>query len=299
MSVLERGTGTIREAFVEASSFFKERGIADSASCAELLLQHVLGWSRSRLLLHWEEQLPSELAPLWREYVARKAEGEPVQYITGEQEFYGLQLEVVSGAVLIPRPETELLVEGILREEARLFGQGAAVRLADIGTGSGAIPVALACARPAWRMIACDISPQALDVARRNAAKHGVAGQIAFYEGDLLGPLLGSGITVDVLVSNPPYIPAADIPLLQPEVRLYEPHLALVGGDDGLAVYRRLTQQLPELPTLVALEVGIGQSADVSGMLGRCADWDEIYTIPDLAGIERHVMAVRRHKNFS
>ena len=143
------GAGSIREAYVEASSFLAAQGVADSASCAELLLQHLLGWSRTELLLRWQERLDPALADAWRRLLERKAAGEPVQYITGEQEFYGLSF-AVNGAVLIPRPETELLVEAVLHEGSRLFPQGAPL-LADIGTGSGAIPVTAAHARPGDR----------------------------------------------------------------------------------------------------------------------------------------------------
>lgn len=197
---------SIREAYTQASSFFKERQIQDAAICAEILLQHVLGLSRTEFFFRMEEPFPAAHAEQWGEVVERKAAGEPVQYITGEQEFYGLTLRVTD-AVLIPRPETELLVEEILREGSRLFPQGAPL-LADIGTGSGAIPVSLLHARPDWRAAACDLSPEALEVAKGNAERCGVGERIAFCEGDLLLPCVERGLPVDILVSNPPYIPA-------------------------------------------------------------------------------------------
>lgn len=285
---------SIREAYVKASSFLKQRAVRDAEVCAELLLQHLLGWSRSELLLHWQEPFPATREAEWNALLQRKAEGEPVQYIIGETDFYGVTLQVKPG-VLIPRPETELLVERVLHEGARLFGEGEAVTFADIGTGSGAIPVVVARQRPEWRVYASDLSPEALAVARANAAAHGVSGRIAFAEGDLLRPFIEGRIAVDVLVSNPPYIPAKEIPSLQPEVRLYEPHLALIGGEDGLEPYRRLAEQLPELPkqpTLVGLEVGIGQAEAVAALLRSCASWDEISFVQDLAGTHRHVIAV-------
>lgn len=288
---------TIREAYVEASSFLAEQGIADSGSCTEILLQHLLGWSRTQLLLHWQEQLPLELADAWRQLIARKAAGEPVQYITGEQEFFGLPF-AVNGAVLIPRPETELLVETILREGSRLFPQGAPL-LADIGTGSGAIPVTLAHARPAWRVYSSDISPAALEMAGGNARRNGVAERVTLLQGDLLEPYLERSLAPDILVSNPPYIPESDMQALQPEVRLYEPLTALVGGPDGLELYRRLISQLPllpKLPALVGLEVGIHQAEAVAAMLRGAAEWDEIRFVPDLAGIDRHVIAIREKR---
>ncbi|UUZ97596.1 peptide chain release factor N(5)-glutamine methyltransferase [Paenibacillus sp. P25] len=136
----------------------------------------------------------------------RKASGEPVQYIVGEQEFYGLPFKVTP-AVLIPRPETELLVEQIVRIGRRLWGEGAAPRVADIGTGSGAIAVSLAVQCPGWQVMASDISPSALEVARENAARHRVEERVAFVEGDLLGPWIERGERLDAVVSNPPYIP--------------------------------------------------------------------------------------------
>jgi release factor glutamine methyltransferase len=288
---------TIREAYVEASSFLAEQGVADSAGCTDLLLQHLLGWSRTELLFRWQEQLPPELADRWRQLINRKAAGEPVQYIIGEQEFFGLPF-AVSGAVLIPRPETELLVEAILHEGSRLFPQGAPL-LADVGTGSGAIPVTIAHAHPEWRVYSSDISAAALEIARLNAQRNGVAARVTLLEGDLLEPYIERRLPVDILVSNPPYIPAADIPALQPEVRLFEPHTALVGGPDGLDLYRRMVAQLPllpELPVLVGLEVGIEQAEAVAVMLRGIADWTEIRFVPDLAGIDRHVIAIREKR---
>ncbi|WP_068777810.1 peptide chain release factor N(5)-glutamine methyltransferase [Paenibacillus sp. FJAT-26967] len=284
---------TIREAYSQASSFLKEQQIQDAAICAEILLQHVLGWSRTQFFLAMEEPFPAAHLKQWREMVERKAAGEPVQYITGEQDFFGLTLQV-SDAVLIPRPETELLVEEILREGSRLYPQGAPL-LADIGTGSGAIPVSLLHARPDWRAAACDLSAEALKVAQGNARRCGVEERIAFYGGDLLQPCIDRGLAIDILVSNPPYIPAGDAPGLQPEVSDYEPHLALFGGDDGLDLYRRLCGQIPMLakqPKLVGLEVGIYQAGAVADMLRAAGDWSEIRFVKDLAGIDRHVLAI-------
>lgn len=285
---------SIREAFVEASSFLGKLGVAEAASCVELLLQHLLSCSRTELLFRFPEQFPVELAEKWSQLVERKAAGEPVQYITGEQDFYGLPF-TVSPAVLIPRPETELLVEALLHEGSRLFPQGTPL-LADVGTGSGAIPVTVAHARPAWRLAASDISAAALEMARLNAQRHGVAARVEWLEGDLLEPFIARRIAPDILVSNPPYIPDGDLPALMPEVRLFEPHTALFGGVEGLDLYRRMISQLPQLPripTVVGFEVGIRQAEAVAAMLRAAADWDEIRFVPDLQGIDRHVIAIR------
>jgi release factor glutamine methyltransferase len=315
---------TIREAYVEASSFLRQHEIAEAASCTELLLQHLLGLSRSELLLNWQEPFPQEQEKLWKQLLERKAAGEPVQYIIGEQEFYGLPF-TVTPAVLIPRPETELLVEQIVLLGKQLWpetggsgdtggtsdkgraideqpdgGDSAAAGrplIADIGAGSGAIAISLAVQCPQWRVMSSDISAAALAVAQANAERHGVGGQVTFLEGDLLVPYIERGLRLDAVVSNPPYIPEVDEAGLQPEVRLYEPRSALYGGTDGLDLYHRLIAQLAELevmPALVGLEVGMGQADEVAQLLGQAGTWDEIRIVPDLAGIARHVIAIRK-----
>jgi release factor glutamine methyltransferase len=252
---------------------------------------------------------------------ARKAAGEPVQYIIGEQEFYGLSFRV-GPAVLIPRPETELLVEEVVRLGGLLWpdatiGASAGTALppqaggladerestdrgpvvCDIGTGSGAIAVTLAAQCPGWRMLASDLSEEALEMAKRNAERLLPAGRVEWKQGDLLRPWIEQGQTIDILVSNPPYIPDGDGPGLQAEVRLFEPRTALYGGSDGLVLYRRMIMQLaelPRLPQIVAFEVGLGQAEEVRMLLLEAAAWEEVRLIPDLAGIDRHVIAFRR-----
>nr|WP_317890165.1 HemK/PrmC family methyltransferase [Paenibacillus sabuli] len=333
---------TLREACLQASSQLSEAGVEEPRANAELLMMHLLGLTRAQLLRDAGEPLPAEQAQRWAALVRRRAAGEPVQYIIGEQWFYGLELHVTP-AVLIPRPETELLVEAVLEEADRLWpsgsgsGAGGVVRsgtmeppgagsppgtvsgsgtgmrqrgptgeaakdrgsaptAVDVGTGSGAIAVALATQRPQWDLVAIDLSADALDVARANAAHHELAGRIDFVQGDLLGPLLGESPPVDIVVSNPPYIPAGDLATLQREVREHEPRLALDGGADGLDPYRRLVGQLlqlAELPRLVALEVGKGQARDVARLLEACTAWSRLRIVTDYAGIERHVIAVR------
>lgn len=290
-------TITIREAFMKASSFLAAKGIEESAFIAELLLRHVLGWERAEYLLRWSEPLPKAFRERWLDVLARKAAGEPAQYIIGEQAFYGLPF-TVTPATLIPRPETELLVEELAAEGRSLWPDGAP-SLVDVGTGSGAIAVTLATLCPKWRIAASDISPAALGVAQANAQRNGVAEQIAFHEGDLLGPFLArAGAAAydgfDIVVSNPPYIPTRDIAGLQPEVRLHEPMSALDGGADGLDLYRRLVGQLPLLavmPRLVGFEVGLGQAQDVAAMLRELGYATRI--VLDYANIERHVIGVK------
>lgn len=225
----------------------------------------------------------------WEAVVNRKAAGEPAQYIIGEQEFYGRPFKVLP-SVLIPRPETELLVEAILQYGDQLW-PGGNPRVLDIGTGSGAIAITIAAERKGWQVLAGDLSPDALAVARLNAAAVGV--ELAMRQGDLLAPFAGE--VVDILVSNPPYIPAAEIEGLQPEVSLHEPRLALDGGPDGLAPYRIMMQQLSLLqapPRLIGFELGMGQASLVAELLRQAGHWSRIVVVPDLAGIERHVLGL-------
>ncbi|WP_172679253.1 peptide chain release factor N(5)-glutamine methyltransferase [Paenibacillus pini] len=285
---------SIREAFAEASSFLTAREVTEPKRSAQLLLEHVLHISGAAYYMALPEPFPAERRHAWEEIINRRAAGEPVQYITGEQEFYGI-LFAVTPDVLIPRPETELLVEGIIEQAARLWPDGdMPLTCADIGTGSGAIAVTLALQSPQWQVFASDISAAALQVAARNA--EGSDAQVAFREGNLLEPFAGTPL--DIIVSNPPYIPAADIDGLQPEVRDHEPHTALDGGTDGLAPYRIMMQQLsllPAPPRLIGFELGMGQAGDVAELLRQAGHWDEIIIIPDLAGIDRHVLGVCNH----
>jgi release factor glutamine methyltransferase len=297
---------SIREACMQASSFLQGLGVMEPRSNVERLLMHQLGLERSKLLLAWGEPFPAEHAEEWVKLIRRKAAGEPVQYIIGEEWFYGRPF-MVTPATLIPRPETELLVEAVLEAADRLWPpDGEAVpTVVDVGTGTGAIGVTLASQRPRWRVCASDLSPDALAVARTNAARHEAAGRMAFVQGDLLAPFAKHGaagapdaddIRIDVLVSNPPYIPADDLAGLQPEVRDFEPRLALDGGADGLDPYRRMVEQLPDLaqlPRIVAFELGMGQAHDVAALLRNVGEWDDIRIITDYGGIERHVIAVR------
>jgi release factor glutamine methyltransferase len=290
-------TSSVWEAWREASSFLGGYGVEDAGRHAELLLLYVLGWDRSTYLLRRMEPAASGLWDRLAPLLERKAAGEPSQYIIGEQEFYGLPFEV-SPSVLIPRPETELLVERLLVDGDQLWpsASGREPLVIDIGTGSGAIPVTTASMRPDWRVCGTDLSEAALMVAKRNAEKNGVGARLNWLHGDLLEPVIQAGLSPDAVISNPPYIPSGDIPTLQIEVRGYEPMNALDGGDDGLDLYRRLIGQLPQLPVMpkwVGLEVGIAQAGEVAGMLERVYEWSRIDIVKDLAGIDRHVVALR------
>lgn len=253
----------------------------------------MLGLTGTAYYVALGDGFPEDRRSDFEDVINRKADGVPAQYIIGEQEFYGRSFEVTP-AVLIPRPETELLVEAVLKYGNQLAPQpGERLTAVDIGTGSGAIAVTLALEAKGLRMLASDISPQALDVARRNASRLGA--DVEFRQGNLLEPF--AGLAPDMIVSNPPYIPASDIEELQPEVRDHEPRTALDGGPDGLYPYRVMMDQLPLLatpPRLIAFELGMGQAQDVADMLRAAGHWDEIVTIPDLAGIDRHVLGIAR-----
>jgi release factor glutamine methyltransferase len=207
-----------------------------------------------------------------------------VQYIIGQQEFYGLMLRV-SPAVLIPRPETELLVEAVL---ARTPSQRAA-NILDVGTGSGAIAIALAHQLPLARVTAIDLSDEALAVARENASAHGVGERMRFLQSDLLEAVTGE--TFDVVVSNPPYVPESDRASLDRQVRDHEPGIALFAGADGLEIYKRLVPQARaalEPAGLLAIEIGYGQRDAVATLLGA---WAAVESLDDLQGIPRVMLA--------
>jgi release factor glutamine methyltransferase len=255
---------------------------------AETLLLHLLAQNRAWLLAHMDDAADSETQAALGALIMRRSIGEPIQYITGHAEFFGLPFAVAPG-VLIPRPETEHLVEEVIR----LAGAFTEPRIADIGTGSGAIAVALANALPDCWITATDLSPQALKIARSNADRNGVANRIEFLEGDLLAPLAGRSFSI--LASNPPYVPLRDRTSLSAEVRAYEPHSALFAGDDGLDIYRRL---IPDARSLLVaggwlvMEIGFGQQDAVEKLL-LASSYCEVHFVPDYQGIPR-VAACRR-----
>jgi release factor glutamine methyltransferase len=262
---------------------------------AELLLRHCLGLSRTGFLASLQEPISSEKVDELAHLCQRRAAHEPIQYMFGSQEFYGREFEVAPG-VLIPRPETEILIEQVLRFADRLWPAATMLKVADIGTGSGAIALTLASERENWQVTSVDLSPEALAIAKRNAERLGIAGRVRFLLGDLLQPLLANGERLDILVSNPPYIPSADVDELDAEVRDYEPRLALDGGADGLDCYRQLSEALPAVlqpRALVGFEVGIHQSHAVAELLKASGVIDGVEIIRDLAGIERVVIGWR------
>jgi release factor glutamine methyltransferase len=280
---------TLRQALNAAAAQLgaDERLRAAAGRDAELLLLHQLGISRAQLLAHPDRELTEEEECSYRHSIHRRASTEPIQYITGQQEFYGIDFRV-SPAVLIPRPETEHLVEAVLQQ----LSHDEPLQLLDVGTGSGILAITLALHLPHAYITAVDISADAIHVARQNAEAHHVVQRIDFIESDLLAAV-PSGL-FDAIVSNPPYIPAADRATLHPEVRDHEPSTALFAGSDGLDIYRRLIPQSFDAlkPNgLLALEIGHGQQESLASLL---QSWDSISFVNDLQQIPRVVLARRR-----
>jgi release factor glutamine methyltransferase len=232
---------TIREAYQRASSFLRTAGVASPEFEAEWMLKRLLKVDRSRFFLLLPEPWPDSLNASLEDWLGRRASGEPLQYIIGDQEFYGRTFQV-NPSVLIPRPETEVLVETIMVESEPFLGNGP-LRVVDVGTGSGAIAVTLALEKPHWKLTAMDLSEEALKTAKANATRYGVANRVTWLHGSYLDPLLPTKPPIDILVSNPPYIPSEVVDTLEKQVKEFEPRLALDGGEDGLEPYRVLTRQ--------------------------------------------------------
>lgn len=266
---------------------------------AELLLAHVLGWSRARLLAERQYVPDEEQRAAFTALVARRAALEPVAYLVGHKEFYGLDF-LVDRRVLVPRPETELLVERALvladdmsrrRNAEAQPGHHSHLRVADIGTGSGCIAVTLAVHLPASRILAVDVSPDALAVAATNVTRHNVDERVTLLQGDLLAPLVER---VDMLVSNPPYTILAEI---DPGVLRHEPHLALDGGLAGLEVYERLLSQAPQKLSsdgILLLEIGAWQGAALTALAQQTFPGTRVTLHQDLAGRDRVLEVDRR-----
>jgi release factor glutamine methyltransferase len=264
-------------------------GVESPRMTAELLLAHVIGGDRVRVLAHPEAKVDERAAAEFERLVERAARAEPLAYLTGTREFYGIPLRVTPD-VLIPRPETEILVERALALTA-----GAPASFADVGTGSGAIAIAFAAGSPGSRGWASDVSLRALDLARCNARASGAAGRIEFVAGDLLESFAARPV-FDLVMSNPPYVAESERGRLPRAVSAYEPHAALFAGDSGLDVFGRLIPQAAarlRAGGLLLVEVGLGQ-ADAVAALVRAAALTVVEIAPDLQGIPRCVAARKR-----
>jgi release factor glutamine methyltransferase len=310
----------IRTALKEGMAQLRAAQIPSHTLATELLLMHTLGRDRAWIYSHSEDALDPATAEMFLALITRRAAGEPVQYLTGKQEFWGLEFEVTP-AVLIPRPETEHVMEVAL---ARLGERGIKIhmdtgapreklRVADVGTGSGCLAVALAWELPHAEVYATDISAPALQVAGRNAAHHGVAERIHFLKRDLLTglestdptsegarhamPASAGGVArFDLIVSNPPYIARSEAAHLQREVRDHEPHTALFGGPTGVEMYQRLIDQARDLLRdrgILVLELGHDSAEHVRGIFDARQGWTNVALTMDLAGIPRVLAAER------
>lgn len=256
---------------------------------ARLLAQHVLGWTTERFLSEAQDAEPDGFVSRYDSLISRRAGREPLAYIVGTREFWALDFEVTP-AVLIPRPSTELIVEAILERFPDRHGE---LAIADVCTGCGCVAIAVARERPAAGLVATDISRDALTVAARNAARHGVADRIVFRHGDLLDAVDG---VFDAVVANPPYVVDGARPGLQPEVRDHEPAVALFGGVDGLGIVTRLVEEAPahlRPGGWLIFEFGFGQDVEIEDLLDSSPALTLVDVCRDLDGIVRTVIARR------
>src|SRR5882724_2117682 len=276
---------TIADAILQGTQVLRKAGVSESRREAGSLLAHLLGKDRTFLITQAQDTLSDADLDSYRGLVERRAKGEPLQYIIGVQDFFGLEFKVTP-EVLIPRPETELLVETALK----LIDPEAATYICDVGTGSGCIAVTLLRERPLAHAIAVDISDVAIKIAECNAARQSVNERISFVVSDCFESL-GSNTLFDLIVSNPPYVSAEALDGLQREVREHEPRIALSPGLDGLAIIRRLIQEAPDLLKphgYLLLEIGFDQAAAVEHLIDRNI-WKLLDIYPDLQGIPRIV----------
>jgi release factor glutamine methyltransferase len=279
---------TADEALRRGTERLAEAGVPDASFQAELLLRHALGWDRTALVARGRDRLAPEVEARFLSLVGERARRRPLQHLTGTQSFWRHEF-VVGPDVLIPRPETELLVEAALE---LLRGREAPV-VVDVGTGSGCIALSLAAERPDATVHAVDASAAALVVAAENARRLDLASRLRLYEGDLLGPLAHVPRSLDLVVSNPPYVHPADLPSLEPEVRDHEPREALLAPDPPYGIYRRLAAQARRAlrdGSCLAVEVGRGMAREVAAAF-VAAGFEPPETLRDLQGIDRVVIA--------
>ena len=285
------------EALQKSAEFLAKKGVDSPRLQAELLLGHVLGVARMRLYLDFERVLTAPQVDRYRELIRRRGQREPLQQITGSASFCGLEIRL-NRAVLVPRPETELLAEAgwtLLQAQTReRAGDKTPLAALDFGTGSGCIAIALAVKCPDAQIYALDASAEALSVARQNAAAHGVGERIEFLLSQGLGAL-SPELRFDLIVGNPPYIPSAEIEQLQPEVRDFEPRLALDGGPDGLTYYRQIAAEAKPFVSpgaKVLLEFGDGQETAIEAIF-RDQNWIVEGFTPDYTQRPRILVARR------
>jgi release factor glutamine methyltransferase len=293
-AIVEANALSMRGALLWGQKTLRRAGIENGWLDAEVLLRHTLSIERERLYVDTGALVSAAQHAQFCELVLRRSRREPLAYITGHKEFWSLDF-IVTSAVLIPRPETELLVEVALQRLRQLTGKSL-VKVLDLGTGSGAIAVCLAKEEPGAEIVAVDISPVALEVARVNAKRHGVTGRIQFLAGDLFAPLKLLRERFDLIVSNPPYIRSGELPLLAPEIRDWEPMSALDGGVDGLDTYRRIIREGQKYLAsggFVALEIGADMASAVTELFASCGGYGSASVHRDVAGKDRVVAATK------
>jgi release factor glutamine methyltransferase len=277
----------LKQAVDSAYQLFVASDVPSPRLNAELLMMFVLGCERAHLYAHPERELTAEERREYNEVVCERASGCPTQYITGHQEFWGLDM-LVSPAVLIPRPETEHVVETVL-ELVKKMAPEEKLRLVDIGTGSGCIALALASELPQAEIHACDISTDALEMARINGARLALEQRVSFRQSDLLSAYPGE--IFDLVISNPPYVGECEADKVQKQVREHEPRIAVFSGTEGMDAYRRLVpqagQHLRPGGWFVA-EIGFSTEKKIKELLSA---WQDVQVIPDLQGIPRVVAA--------
>jgi release factor glutamine methyltransferase len=269
------------------TGYFQEHDIESARSEAEILLAHCLGMRRIDLYLNYDQPLVEAELANFKALIKRRVAREPLAYITGTREFWSMEL-AVGPSVLIPRPETECLVEAVLPVLDDPGGQPK--RVLDLGTGSGAISIALAREHPEHRYVAMDRSPAALRIARENARAHRVDRCIQWFCGDWDAALADRGHGFDLIVSNPPYICSGDMAALQPEIRLHEPVSALDGGEDGLLYLRQIIASAHGYLRgggLLALEMGCDQADAARSIAARAGCYDAIRILKDYSGLDR------------
>ncbi len=284
-------TISIADAIIEGAGVLRKGRVPEARREAGSLLAHVLDKDRTFLISHAEDFLINGQLNEFRDYVERRAQGEPLQYITGSQDFFGLEFKVTPD-VLIPRPETELLVGLALK----LFEPDSDPQICDVGTGSGCIAIALLHTRPRAHAIALDISEAAISIAKDNATRHSVNDRISFVVSDCFQSL-GNAPPFDLIVSNPPYVSAEALAGLQREVRDHEPQVALTSGSDGLSVIRRLLQEAADFlkaDGYLLIEIGFDQAAKVESLIDANV-WKLLEIYPDLQGIPRIVALQKIH----
>ncbi len=295
MSAGQSPAWTILRVLRWAQNYLQQKGISEPRAGASVLLAHCLQCTRLDLYLRYDKPLTAAELDCYKRLLRRRLAQEPIPYITGHQEFWSLDF-LVSPAVLIPRPETELIIEAVLKYAADFPDAPANRRILDVGTGSGVLAVVLAKEFPQAQVVALDQSAAALAVARENSRRHEVQDRVALVQGDLLAPLAPEPF-FDIIVSNPPYVPTHEWEQLPLEIRDHEPRLALDGGPDGLEVIRLLVPEVHHLLRpggLLALEVGQGQAEMVAQLLAQTRAYAPAKIIPDYQHIGRVVTAVRR-----